>query len=131
MTASATRQNAWPADASGIVRAVRLALADAETAPGEIDMVVAAANGSRLDRIEAEAICAVFGERAVPVVSLKGAIGESGAAGSAGVVAGRIVSSGQGAPRRTRSATLPISRWFSPVRPCVAMTIRSIVSADA
>jgi 3-oxoacyl-(acyl-carrier-protein) synthase len=90
MTASATRQNAWPADPSGIVRAVQLALADAETSPGEIDMVVAAGNGSHLDRIEAEAICAVFRERAVPVVSLKGAIGESGAAGAAGVVAGLL-----------------------------------------
>jgi len=90
MTASATRQNAWPDDPSGIARALRLALVDAGTAPGDIDMVVAAANGSRLDRIEAEAICAVFGDRAVPVVSLKGAIGESGAAGSAGVVAGLL-----------------------------------------
>jgi 3-oxoacyl-[acyl-carrier-protein] synthase II len=90
LTASATRPNAWPADPSGIARALRLALADAETSPDDIDMVVAAANGSRLDRIEAEAIRDVFGDRAVPVVSLKGAIGESGAAGSAGVVAGLL-----------------------------------------
>jgi 3-oxoacyl-[acyl-carrier-protein] synthase II len=90
LTASATRLNAWPADPSGIARALRLALADAETSPDDIAMVVAAANGSRLDRIEAEAIRDVFGDRAVPVVSLKGAIGESGAAGSAGVVAGLL-----------------------------------------
>jgi 3-oxoacyl-[acyl-carrier-protein] synthase II len=90
MTASTTRLNAWPADPSGIARALRLALADAETSPDDIDMVVAAANGSRLDRIEAEAIRDVFGDRAVPVASLKGAIGESGAAGSAGVVAGLL-----------------------------------------
>jgi 3-oxoacyl-[acyl-carrier-protein] synthase II len=90
MTASATRPNDWPADPSDIARAVRLALADAATAAGDIDVVVAAANGSRLDGIEAEAICDVFGERAVPVVSLKGAIGESGAAGAAGVAAGLL-----------------------------------------
>jgi 3-oxoacyl-[acyl-carrier-protein] synthase II len=90
ITASATRLNAWPADPSGIARAVRLALADAETEPGDIEMVVAAANGSRLDQIEAEAICDVFGDRGVPVVSVKGAIGESGAAGSAGVVTGLL-----------------------------------------
>ena len=32
----------------------------------------------------------MFGDRAVPVVSVKGAIGESGAAGSAGLVAGLL-----------------------------------------
>jgi 3-oxoacyl-[acyl-carrier-protein] synthase II len=118
MTASATRQNAWPADPSGIARAVRLALADAETAPGEIDMVVAAANGSRLDRIEAEAICAVFGERAVPVVSLKGAIGESGAAGSAGVVAGLLT---------LAAGAIPPTAGFAEADPSAAVNVSSEV----
>jgi 3-oxoacyl-[acyl-carrier-protein] synthase II len=122
MTASATRLNAWPADPSGIARAARLALADAGTGPDDVDMVVAAANGSRLDRIEAEAICDVFGTRAVPVVSLKGAIGESGAAGSAGVAAGLlalaagIVPPTAGFAEADSTADVNVSREARPAR---------------
>ena len=38
-----------------------------------------------LDATEAQALRAVFGDRAVPVVAIKGALGESGAAGCAGI----------------------------------------------
>ena len=48
-----------------------------------------------MDRLEAEAIAEVFGPRSVPVASVKGAIGESGAAGSAALVAG-LLSIGEG-----------------------------------
>ena len=44
---------------------------------------------------------------------------------------GRMVSTGQGAVRTMRSATLPMTRWLRPVRPCVAMTIRSTCSVAA
>jgi len=58
--------------------------------------VMAAANGSpEMDRLEAEAIAEVFGPRSVPVASVKGAIGESGAAGSAALVSG-LLSLGEG-----------------------------------
>ena len=44
---------------------------------------------------------------------------------------GRIVRTGQGAVRTTLSATLPMSTWASPERPCVARTIRSTACARA
>jgi 3-oxoacyl-[acyl-carrier-protein] synthase II len=86
--ASKTALNAWPADGAGIARAMREALADAGLTPDSICAVIAAANGSPvLDRVEAEAIVDVFGARRVPVASIKGAVGESGAAGAAGLIA--------------------------------------------
>ncbi|MGP3922412.1 ketosynthase chain-length factor [Streptomyces sp. 8N616] len=52
----------------GLRRAAELALADAEVAPAEIDVVFADGHGvPELDRQEAEAINAVFGPGAVPV----------------------------------------------------------------
>lgn len=89
MTSSSTAANRWPADGSGLARAMRLAMADATLAPDEIAGVFATANGSPLlDRLEATTIGDVFGDRRVPVASLKGALGECGASGAAGVVAG-------------------------------------------
>ena len=43
----------------------------------------------------------------------------------------RNVSTGHGAWRTTFSATLPMSRWLSPVRPCVERTMRSVFSLVA
>ncbi|THA70042.1 ketosynthase chain-length factor [Streptomyces sp. A0958] len=52
----------------GLRKAVQVALADAGTAPGEVDVVFADGAGDpALDRVEAEAISAVFGPRSVPV----------------------------------------------------------------
>ncbi|RLK53969.1 ketosynthase chain-length factor [Actinokineospora cianjurensis] len=67
----------------GLVKAIELALADAGTAPAEIDVVFAdAAAIPELDRVEAEAISRVFGPRAVPVAAPKTMTGRlySGAA---------------------------------------------------
>lgn len=56
----------------GLRRAVQLALADAELAAGDIDVVFADAAGSpALDRLEADAITAVFGPGGVPVTAPK------------------------------------------------------------
>lgn len=56
----------------GLERAVRLALADAAVAPGEVDVVFAdAAAIAELDRVEAAALGAVFGPRGVPVTAPK------------------------------------------------------------
>jgi 3-oxoacyl-[acyl-carrier-protein] synthase II len=86
-----TPPNEWPATGAGLARAMRHALADAALASGDVGAVIAASNGSpALDRVEAEAIVDVFGGRVVPVASVKGAVGESGAAGIAGVIAGLL-----------------------------------------
>ncbi|ONI90828.1 ketosynthase chain-length factor [Actinosynnema sp. ALI-1.44] len=64
-------------------RAIELALTDAAMEPGEIDVVFAdAAAMPERDRIEAAAITAVFGPRAVPVTAPKTMVGRlcSGAA---------------------------------------------------
>ena len=62
--------------------------ARAGVTPDDIDVVYAAANGSVvLDRTEARAIAAVFGARPVTVAAVKGALGESGAAGCGAMAA--------------------------------------------
>jgi 3-oxoacyl-[acyl-carrier-protein] synthase II len=60
---------------------MRSALADAGLQAADVGCVFASANGSRHDGEEANAIAAVFGEH-VPVTSIKGAVGECGAASS-------------------------------------------------
>ncbi|RSS33022.1 ketosynthase chain-length factor [Streptomyces sp. WAC08241] len=67
----------------GLRRAIELALDDAGTRAGQVDVVFCdAAADPELDRIEAEAITAVFGPRAVPVTAPKTMTGRlySGAA---------------------------------------------------
>ncbi|HEV3138935.1 MAG TPA: beta-ketoacyl synthase N-terminal-like domain-containing protein, partial [Vicinamibacterales bacterium] len=98
-TASKTALNDWPADGAGLVSAMRIALSDADLRADDVAAVVGTANGSPvLDRQEADAIVEVFGRRAMPVFSLKGAIGESGAAGAAGVVVGLLSLADGGVP---------------------------------
>ena len=88
-TASASLPiNAWPTDERALVRTMQLALEDAGLAPEAIDAVYASANGTvPLDRCEARALRAVFGDRPVPVTSIKGAIGEFAAVGAASLAA--------------------------------------------
>lgn len=86
--ASACGLGAWPAEPSGIVRTMKAALADAGLEPSGVSVVFASANSTPvLDRVEAEAIAEVFGPRGVPVVSVKGALGEFGASGGAALMA--------------------------------------------
>ncbi len=90
-TASKAALNGWPADGAGLVTAMRLALSDANLRADEIAAVIGTSNGSlALDRQEADAIVEVFGSRSIPVASVKGAIGESGASGAAGLIAGLL-----------------------------------------
>ena len=92
MTASRSELNGWPLEPSGTARAMQIALDDAGVPSTDVAAVFAAANGStRLDAIEAVAIRTVFGSCVVPVLSLKGAIGESGAAGAVGLAAGLLM----------------------------------------
>jgi 3-oxoacyl-(acyl-carrier-protein) synthase len=88
VTGSPCPINDWPADPSGLSRAIRLAIDDAGLEPGDIDVVFASANSTkRLDALEAVALAEVFGACTVPVTSLKGAMGESGSSGAAALVA--------------------------------------------
>jgi 3-oxoacyl-[acyl-carrier-protein] synthase II len=91
-TSSVTGLNQWPADGSGLVRAMRLAIDDASLDADDVGAVIAAANGSpQLDRVEAEALRSLFGRRVAAVAALKGALGESGAAGAAAVVTAALL----------------------------------------
>jgi 3-oxoacyl-[acyl-carrier-protein] synthase II len=74
-----------------VARGVRLALADAEVAPADLDCLSASASGSvEVDRREALGVAAALGERAadLPVTAVKSMLGEAmGAAGGLQVVA--------------------------------------------
>lgn len=74
----------WPVDPGGPVLAMQRALAMAGIDPRGIAVVSGAANGGpRLDRLESDALAAVFGgNREAPwITSLKGALGESFSSG--------------------------------------------------
>ncbi|WP_432156689.1 MULTISPECIES: ketosynthase chain-length factor [unclassified Streptomyces] len=77
----------------GLRRAVELALADARTAPADIDVVFADGYAvPELDRVEAEALATVFGPRAVPVTVPKTTTGRLLAGGAALDVATALLS---------------------------------------
>jgi 3-oxoacyl-(acyl-carrier-protein) synthase len=80
--------NAWPPDPAPLVRTMRLALADADLAPSDVDVIYASANATaRLDEVEARALATLFGGGRAVITSIKGAIGECGASGAAACVA--------------------------------------------
>jgi len=82
--ADATHMTAPDREGRGAARAMHAALADAGLAPASIDFVSAHGTGTVYnDAMEAVAIAGVFGQHAVPVNSIKGAIGHTlGAAGA-------------------------------------------------
>ena len=86
--ADATHMTAPDREGSGVVRAVLAALADAGLDPAAVDFVSAHGTGTPFnDAMEARALERLFGDRVVPVNSIKGAIGHSlGAAGAFEVV---------------------------------------------
>ena len=86
--ADATHMTAPDREGRGAVRAMQAALASAGRTPAGVDFVSAHGTGTVYnDAMEAMAIGAVFGPRAVPVNSIKGAIGHTlGAAGALEVV---------------------------------------------
>lgn len=87
-TSSPCGLNQWPSDSRHLEASMRLALEQADVEPRDVGAVFASANGSReLDRTEAAAIADVFGDTHVPVVSLKGALGDSGTSGAASLTA--------------------------------------------
>ncbi|RBY75115.1 ketosynthase chain-length factor [Geodermatophilus sp. TF02-6] len=71
-------------DATQYARAIRLSLADAGIGPDDVDLVIADGAGvPELDRLEAEAVTSVFGERGVPVTAPSSWTGRLMAGGSA------------------------------------------------
>jgi 3-oxoacyl-[acyl-carrier-protein] synthase II len=87
-SSAAVPLNAWPDRPGPLERTMRLALADADLEPGAVDVVYASANASRaLDAVEAAALTTLFGGTRTVVTSVKGALGESGASGSAACIA--------------------------------------------
>lgn len=98
-TGSPDAFNAWPSAPDALVRVMGDAIRRAGLTPDAIDVVYASANGSPvLDATEARALQAVFGDRALPVVAVKGALGESGAAGCAGIAAAVLFAERRVAP---------------------------------
>ncbi|SEM77913.1 3-oxoacyl-[acyl-carrier-protein] synthase II [Syntrophus gentianae] len=70
----------WPEDPKGLILTIHRALQSAGCSPGEIDLVLACANGGRkLDQMEASALLQIFGEGGIRprVTSIQGALGES------------------------------------------------------
>jgi len=77
----------------GLRRAIEVALTDARVDPGDIDVVFAdGAAVPELDRIEAEAITAVFGARGVPVTAPKTMTGRLNSGGAPLDVAAALLS---------------------------------------
>jgi 3-oxoacyl-[acyl-carrier-protein] synthase II len=79
--------NQWPDRPEPLAGVMAQALAHAEVRPDAVDVVYAAANSSGLDGVEARALESLFGGGRAIVTSIKGALGESGAAGAAACVA--------------------------------------------
>jgi 3-oxoacyl-[acyl-carrier-protein] synthase II len=110
----------WPAGAKGARLALERALKAAACTPAQIDLVYAAANGGRrLDRLEAEALTAVFGHggHGPMVTAVKGALGESFAGGALRSVAATLsLVSGQVPPTLGLSEPeLPLNHVLAPV----------------
>jgi 3-oxoacyl-[acyl-carrier-protein] synthase II len=83
--------NRWPDRPEPLVRTMRLALDEAGVGPADVHVVYASANGTEiLDGVEAAALTQLFGSSQPVVTSIKGAIGEFGAAGAASAVAALI-----------------------------------------
>lgn len=86
----------WPDRPEPLARIMGEALARAGVGRDDVDVVYAAANSTGLDGVEAAALQTMFGGGRAVVTSIKGALGESGAAGAAACVAA-LVCGGSGA----------------------------------
>jgi 3-oxoacyl-[acyl-carrier-protein] synthase II len=86
--------NRWPDRPECLERTMRLALDDAGLGPNDVDVVYASANATpALDTTEARALTGLFGASRTIVTSVKGAVGEFGASGSAACAAGFLCGS--------------------------------------
>jgi 3-oxoacyl-[acyl-carrier-protein] synthase II len=90
--------NQWPDRPEPLARVMAQALALADVRPEEVDVVYAAANSTALDAVEASALESLFGGGRAIVTSIKGALGESGAAGAAACVAALLCGRSRSVP---------------------------------
>jgi 3-oxoacyl-(acyl-carrier-protein) synthase len=87
-SSAAVQLNAWPDRVEPLARAMTMALSEAGIDAADVDVVYASANASPiLDAVEGRALAQLFGGTRAVVTSIKGAIGEFGAAGSAACAA--------------------------------------------
>jgi len=121
-SSAAVPVNRWPSCSEPLARAMRLAIEDAGVTPRAIGVVYASANGTSLDDVEARAIADVFQEATPVVTSVKGAIGECGASGSAACAAAFVCGAVGQAPPVTglceaspAASTLRLARRATPV----------------
>jgi 3-oxoacyl-[acyl-carrier-protein] synthase II len=116
-SAGPCRLNAWPHDVQPLARCMNEALTSAGASRADVAAVFASANSTpALDRVEASALTQVFGPAGVPVVALKGALGESGASGAAGL---------QAAILALRSGRLPPTVGFAETDPDCFVNVSS------
>ena len=86
--------NQWPTTKEPLVRTMQAALDDAGLTASDVNVIYAAANATRaLDSVEADALSCLFGRSRPLVTSIKGAIGECGAASAASCVAAVVCGS--------------------------------------
>jgi 3-oxoacyl-(acyl-carrier-protein) synthase len=87
-SSAAVAVNAWPTRPEPLIRTMQAAIDDAGLRARDIDVVYASANATAaLDAAEAAALRTLFADAAPVVTSIKGALGEFGAAGGAACVA--------------------------------------------
>lgn len=100
--------NRPPADGAGALRCIQHALADAGLAADDVDAVNAHGTGTQVgDLAETAALRALFGDRAVPVASCKGALGHTMAAAGALETLAALASCRSGLVPATRNLVEP------------------------
>ena len=134
---ASVRVNHWPDQPGPLARVMTQALAHAGVRPEEVDVVYAAANSTALDGVEAAALQSLFGGHRAVVTSIKGALGESGAAGAAACVAALVCGASGFVPPIAgltdldpACAGLRIARAAEPV-PGPVVLINSVASGGA
>jgi 3-oxoacyl-[acyl-carrier-protein] synthase II len=129
--------NSWPDQPGALARTMRLALEDAGLGPKDVSVVYASANATSLDEVEAQALLEVFGNDGPLVTSIKGALGECGASGSASCAAALLCGAAGWVPPiaglsrpRGRGARLALAREKTALPGPVAL-VNSFASGGA
>jgi 3-oxoacyl-[acyl-carrier-protein] synthase II len=123
MSSTAVPVNAWPDRPESLARVMRDAIVDAALTPADIDVVYACANATTvLDATEAAALSIVFAGMQPVVTSVKGALGESGASGTAACAAALLCGAAGRVP--------PIAGLLEPTREAASLRLaRGTMSA--
>jgi len=136
-SSAAVPVNAWPSCPEPLMRTMQLAMQDAGVEPRDVSVVYASANGTSLDDVEARAIEELFAGASPVVTSVKGALGECGAAGSASCAAAFLCGEvGQAPPiagltqPSTAASGLRLARETTPLAGPIAL-VNSFASGGA